>query len=111
MTADQIKQHQLTRGVTSQYGRMYQEAADSVHEHLLRQVEIEPVGELEDREPRNFTVLCDSTWGQLTPRVEHLACFAGGMFALGGKLLDRADDANASASVSSPCALDAELRC
>lgn len=38
----QIKQHQLLGGAHPQYERMYTEAIDSAHEHLIRNVEVVP---------------------------------------------------------------------
>lgn len=40
----------------------------------------------------------------LQPRVQHLGCFAGGMFALGGKLFDRPDHVEIGEQLARGCA-------
>ena len=51
---------------------MFEEAAEAVEEELVRQSE------------GGLTYLAELSGGSLSSSMEHLACFAGGMFALAG---------------------------
>ncbi|KAK0254084.1 hypothetical protein B0A54_05448 [Friedmanniomyces endolithicus] len=99
------KQHMLLGGLTDQYKEMYIAAADTVSEHLL----FRPMN------PDNLDILLSGalkvsvnmTTGeyinQLVPEGEHLTCFAGGMFALGGKLFDRPEDVEIGRRLTDGC--------
>lgn len=87
-------------GTLPQYSRMYGAAVDSVHEFLIKEIEVEPIdgptlgppGTTPAKNGLVKTVLGDLSYGNFVPRIEHLACFAAGMLALGGKLLGRQKD-------------------
>ncbi|KAK1078804.1 hypothetical protein LTR33_006922, partial [Friedmanniomyces endolithicus] len=99
------KQHMLLNGLTDQYKDMYIAAADTVAKHLL----FRPMN------PDNLDILLSGalkvsvnmTTGeyinQLVPEGEHLTCFAGGMFALGGKLFDRPEDVEIGRRLTDGC--------
>jgi mannosyl-oligosaccharide alpha-1,2-mannosidase len=74
-----IKEHQLLGGQLEQYGRMFGEAVDSARQWLLRPIKTV------DETP--LLVLGLSNGKTFEPKLEHLACFAGGSLALSGKLL------------------------
>jgi len=95
----------LLNGLTDQYKDMYIAAADTVAKHLL----FRPMN------PDNLDILISGalkvsvnmTTGeyinQLVPEGEHLTCFAGGMFALGGKLFDRPEDVEIGRRLTDGC--------
>ncbi|KAK0269498.1 hypothetical protein LTR35_014794 [Friedmanniomyces endolithicus] len=99
------KQHMLLNGLTDQYKDMYIAAADTVAKHLL----FRPMN------PDNLDILLSGalkvsvnmTTGedinQHVPEGEHLTCFAGGMFALGGKLFDRPEDVEIGRRLTDGC--------
>ncbi|KAK0274334.1 hypothetical protein LTR91_006339 [Friedmanniomyces endolithicus] len=99
------KQHMLLGGLTDQYKDMYIAAADTVSKYLL----FRPMN------PDNLDILLSGalkvsinmTTGeyinQLVPEGEHLTCFAGGMFALGGKLFDRPQDIEIGRRLTDGC--------
>lgn len=83
------KQHQLLRGGTSQYKKMYQSAIEPMKKFLL----------FRPMTPTHEDMLMAGTFkafrpdkSELIPQVQHLSCFAGGMFALGAKLFDSPTD-------------------
>ncbi|UPK98870.1 hypothetical protein LCI18_009805 [Fusarium solani-melongenae] len=77
-----IKMHALLGGLDRNYERMYRMATKVVADRLLyrpkvpNQDDVLLVGEIHVEGKAEFT-----------PETQHLTCFAGGMFALGGKLL------------------------
>ncbi|KAK1815372.1 hypothetical protein LTR12_010251 [Friedmanniomyces endolithicus] len=99
------KQHMLLNGLTDQYKDMYIAAADTVAKHLL----------FRPMDPDNLDILLSGalkvsvnmTTGeyinQHVPEGEHLTCFAGGMFALGGKLFDRPEDVEIGRRLTDGC--------
>ncbi|KAK4048047.1 hypothetical protein OIO90_005948 [Microbotryomycetes sp. JL221] len=89
-----IKMHQLLGGASEQYARMYKEAMDSALSVLVHPINVVPglqdavtFADLHFREAHGGDL---KTWLEL--RLDHLTAFAGGMLALGSKLLDRASD-------------------
>ncbi|KAK0895036.1 hypothetical protein LTR91_011095 [Friedmanniomyces endolithicus] len=99
------KQHMLLNGLTDQYKDMYIAAADTVANHLL----FRPMN------PDNLDILLSGALkvsvnmttseyiNQLVPEGDHLTCFAGGMFALGGKLFDRPQDVEIGRRLTDGC--------
>jgi len=83
---DVEQQHILLSGATNQYRKLFSNAATAIKEHLLFRPAI-----LHDEDvlvPGDFNYN-----GQLSlskqkrdPRVQHLSCFSGGMFALSAKV-------------------------
>lgn len=78
------KMHALLGGVDDTYSRLYTAAIGVVEKHMLFRPML-PAGEdvlfVGDVQVRKSGV-------ELTAEGQHLTCFAGGMFALGGRLLD-----------------------
>lgn len=84
-----IKEHMLLGGLTNQYKDLYEHSIDAAKEHLF----FRPLN------PDNQDILISgsarkSAMGsvKLDPEGQHLACFAGGMVALGAQALGRNDD-------------------
>ncbi|KAF4976240.1 hypothetical protein FZEAL_7062 [Fusarium zealandicum] len=77
------KMHALVGGLDGNYEQMYRTATDVIIKHLLyrpmlpNQEDILFAGDVHVNEQIEFV-----------PESQHLTCFVGGMFALGGKLLD-----------------------
>ncbi|KAG5980105.1 hypothetical protein E4U55_004378, partial [Claviceps digitariae] len=79
------KMHALLGGVDPTYERLYRTAMDTVTQKLL----FRPM--LPDEQDILFTGNWHAGVGtsrHLVPETQHLTCFAGGMFGLGGRLLD-----------------------
>ncbi|TKA75281.1 hypothetical protein B0A55_05079 [Friedmanniomyces simplex] len=99
------KQHMLLGGLIDQYKNMYIASADTVINNLL----------FRPMTPANLDILLsgalkvsiNTTTGEyihhLIPEGEHLTCFAGGMFALGGKLFDRPEDVEIGRRLTDGC--------
>jgi mannosyl-oligosaccharide alpha-1,2-mannosidase len=72
---------------------MYTNSIDSALEHrLLRDITVVPGR-------KDLMVLGMIDNGHWSADLEHLTCFAGGMLALGGKLLNRKKDFDAGTKV------------
>ena len=54
-------------------------------------------------EQNKLTYLADLQYGQLKHKMDHLACFAGGMLALGGHLMDRPEDIQLGVQLTTTC--------
>ncbi|GAA5861315.1 hypothetical protein JCM3774_000206 [Rhodotorula dairenensis] len=91
-----IKQAHLTSMSHEQYSRMYREAMDAILEHLVRPLEVIPGR-------HDLTLLGTKNWGGWQAELQHLACFAGGMFGLGAKLLRRPSDLDVAINVTNAC--------
>lgn len=93
-----IKEHQLLGGSTKQYARMYGDAINSAIVHLFKEVDVVP-------KAPSLAVCAESFGlGRYWAKVEHLGCFAGGMLALGSKLLtSRHDDLNIARRFTETC--------
>jgi mannosyl-oligosaccharide alpha-1,2-mannosidase len=78
------KMHALMGGIDPTYEILYRASADAVMENLL----FRPM--VPENEDILFLgdVLINNKEKQLISESQHLTCFAGGMFALGGRLLD-----------------------
>jgi mannosyl-oligosaccharide alpha-1,2-mannosidase len=78
------KMHVLLGGREPIYGTMYNHAAEAIKDKLL----LRPMTFNGEDILFSGTVWVDDHGHRLNPEGQHLACFAGGMFGLGGKLLD-----------------------
>lgn len=83
------KEYQLLGGGTEQYKRLYQNAVGPMKESIL----------FKPMTPNNEDILMAGTLKvfrpgrkEFIPETQHLACFAGGMFAAGAKLFESSDD-------------------
>lgn len=96
------KQHQLLKGATEQYRNLYQNASGPIKELVL----------FKPRTPDNDDILLAGTLkaygvghavNELQPQMQHLACFAGGMFALGARLFSVATDLDVARKLVHGC--------
>jgi mannosyl-oligosaccharide alpha-1,2-mannosidase len=79
------KMHVLLGGLDPTYEKMHTKAMATAAKHLL----FRPM--VPDDAPDVLfpgTVLSNGRIVELAPEIQHLGCFAGGMFALGGRLFD-----------------------
>ncbi|EXJ84764.1 mannosyl-oligosaccharide alpha-1,2-mannosidase [Capronia epimyces CBS 606.96] len=94
------KQHQLLRGATEQYKKLYQNAMGPVKKSIL----------FKPMTPQNEDILMAGTLKAFTPgqvqfepQMQHLACFAGGMFALGARLFGPSADLDVAQKLVRGC--------
>jgi len=99
------KMYSLLGGLDQTYKKMYLKAMATVKKHLL----FHPM--LPDTYPETSpdilfpgTVLSNGRIIDLVPEVQHLGCFAGGMFALGAKLFHQDEDLKTAEQLSRGCA-------
>nr|POE48875.1 putative endoplasmic reticulum mannosidase mnl2 [Quercus suber] len=99
------KQYMLLGGAVEQYRSMYLASAEAEIEKLL----FRPMTP-DDRDILISGVLVtdikaanESMTEQLLPSGEHLTCFAGGMFAMGGKLFNRPQDVEIGRKLTEGC--------
>ncbi|CRK31469.1 hypothetical protein BN1708_005471, partial [Verticillium longisporum] len=96
------KMYALLGGRDPVYADMYAHAASTTRDHLL----FRPMTPDSD----DILLLGSAIVDQLTSTVahvaemEHLTCFAGGMFALAGRLFERPDDVDVGAKLARGCA-------
>ncbi|SGZ30687.1 BQ5605_C049g12431 [Microbotryum silenes-dioicae] len=82
-------------GPDAQYARMYREVIDSAYEYLIRAVDVLPGQD-------HLTNIGEFN-AELRPTLQHLSCFAGGMLAVGGKLLARPKDVETGKEYTETC--------
>ncbi|KAK3642088.1 hypothetical protein LTR56_010959 [Elasticomyces elasticus] len=99
------KMHMLLGGLEAQYEAMYIASAEAVKRDIL----------FRPMTPDNRDILIsgtlrvavNATTGEyiktLVPEGEHLTCFAGGMFALAGKIFDRPEDVDIGRKLTDGC--------
>lgn len=99
------KMHALLGGLEPTYEKLHTKAMTAAKKHLL----IQPM--LPDLSPAATpdilflgNVLSNGIASKLQPEVQHLGCFAGGMFALGGRLFGREDDVRIGERLARGCA-------
>jgi mannosyl-oligosaccharide alpha-1,2-mannosidase len=96
-----VKTHQLLNGESDQYSEMYLRAVEPIKQHLL----FKPMTE------SNADVLLSgsmktyyrNTQFEFAPQMQHLSCFAGGMFALGSKTFSRPEDLETARKLVDGC--------
>ncbi|WPH04272.1 putative endoplasmic reticulum mannosidase mnl2 [Acrodontium crateriforme] len=99
------KQYLLLGGLVDQYRTMYLASADAEIEKLLyrpmtpENLDILIAGELQTTV--NFTT--DEINEKFIAKGEHLTCFTGGMFAMGGKLFNRPGDVEIGRKLTEGC--------
>ncbi|KAI9846397.1 MAG: hypothetical protein M1837_003988 [Sclerophora amabilis] len=94
------KEHALLGSSTDQYRRLYEGSIDVVKEHLF----FRPM----NKENRNVLLSGEVKIGyngfpNLSPRTQHLTCFAGGMVGLGAKLFERPDELDTARKLVDGC--------
>ncbi|KAK5716557.1 hypothetical protein LTR15_009448 [Elasticomyces elasticus] len=99
------KMHLLLGGLGAQYEAMYIASAEAVKRDIL----FRPMT-VDDRDiliSGTLRVAINATTGEfiktLVPEGEHLTCFAGGMFALAGKIFDRPEDVEIGRKLTDGC--------
>ncbi|KAL1836716.1 hypothetical protein VTJ49DRAFT_4742 [Mycothermus thermophilus] len=106
------KTHLLFDGRDPAYERMYTKAVDTATKYLLFRPMPPPSDEGDDIPDILFSGTIDVASGgedgkrnvMLIPEIQHLGCFAGGMFALGGKLFGRPEDVVTGERLARGCA-------
>ncbi|KAI8145813.1 glycoside hydrolase [Fennellomyces sp. T-0311] len=78
-----LKEYILTDGSIPQYGHLYLQSIDNMKRYMLRQ--LPNTGFL-------FLPPYDTRTGQSKNFMDHLACFAPGMLAMGAQIFDRPED-------------------
>lgn len=71
---------------------LYLNAVDGAMKHLIQR-----------SKPNNLTYLAQHEYGQIVHQMGHLTCFAGGLFALGGKYLGLEEHLTLGAELTSTC--------
>ncbi len=94
------KMYSLLGGQEAIYKKMYMDAMDAVGKHLL----FRPM--LPDNNDILFSGTATVSKGIVTlnPEGQHLSCFAGGMFILGGKLFSRQEHLDIGTKLTRGCA-------
>ena len=99
------KMHLLLSGRAAQYKSLYLSSVATIKEHLL----------FRPMTPDNADILVSgavkatinhtsqAVVRELVPENEHLTCFAGGMFALGGKLFNKPEDVEIGKKLTEGC--------
>lgn len=94
-----VKEHQLLGGRLAQYPRMYGDAMDSALQYLIKDIRTVPHADF-------LAVVSETVTPDTQPglKLEHLGCFAGGMMALGSRLLpERHTDLNVARRLTESC--------
>ncbi|KAF2018514.1 glycoside hydrolase family 47 protein [Aaosphaeria arxii CBS 175.79] len=93
------KTYALLGGVEPLYQAMYEQATDAAVKHLVfrpmtpEDADILAVGSIQT----------EGSSTTLNPELQHLGCFAGGMFALGGKLFDKVEHVTIGRKLANGC--------
>ncbi|KAF4556221.1 putative glycosyl hydrolase family 47 protein 2 [Elsinoe fawcettii] len=98
------KQYLLLGGLEKKYQELYERSIDVATKYLL----------FRPQTPENHDILLPGDWdawkeqsgeinGTLSAESGHLACFAGGMYALGAKIFDRPNDLKIAAKLTQGC--------
>ncbi|KAK4044468.1 glycoside hydrolase [Parachaetomium inaequale] len=83
------KMHALLGGLDSTYQKLHAKAMATAKKHLLFRPMLPPPDDPSSPPPDILfpgTVLSNGRIVERAPEIQHLGCFAGGMFALGGRL-------------------------
>lgn len=101
------KMYALLGGLEPKYERLYRGAAEAVTEHLLFRPMLPPAVGAQDVLFSGTVEVETNEKGQantvLDPESQHLTCFAGGMFGLGGKLFRKDRDVNIGERLTRGC--------
>ncbi|KKY17128.1 putative class i alpha-mannosidase [Diplodia seriata] len=100
------KQHALLGGATPQYRKLFETAAAPMKQHLFYTPTIP--GDNDNNNNHQILMPGDVSTDEASgvhrdPRNQHLSCFAGGMFALAGKLFDDPDDVDVGRRLTEGC--------
>ncbi|KAL7799078.1 seven-hairpin glycosidase [Trichoderma ceciliae] len=94
-----VKMHPLLGGLDPEYPEMAIKALDTARDKLLYR----PMTPKDDNILMAGNALVDHGNIQLIAEMQHLTCFAGGMYALAGKLFTRDDYVDLGSRLSSGC--------
>lgn len=101
-----IKMYRLVNAQLSQYAKHYVKAVDSMKEYLTIEIpsNIDTFADITiSGEVTSLTIGQHDNEDAILPKWEHLACFSGGMVALGSKLLNRPEDLNIASNLTAGC--------
>ncbi|GAK66019.1 seven-hairpin glycosidase [Moesziomyces antarcticus] len=91
-----IKEHQLLGGRLEQYSRMYSDAIEGAKKLLISRIDTVPGVSL--------MTIGELSGSRYTAKLEHLACFSGGMLGLGSRIMtERADDIDLAKGITGTC--------
>ncbi|KAJ9473897.1 putative Endoplasmic reticulum mannosyl-oligosaccharide 1,2-alpha-mannosidase (putative) [Pseudozyma hubeiensis] len=91
-----IKEHQLLGGRLQQYSRMYSAAIEGAKKLLISRVDTVPGVSL--------MTVGEISGSKYIAKLEHLACFSGGMLGLGSRLMaERRDDIELANGITGTC--------
>ncbi|KAK5987293.1 Mannosyl-oligosaccharide alpha-1,2-mannosidase [Cladobotryum mycophilum] len=93
------KMHALLGGLDPQYEEMTSKSLETIRDTLL----FRPMTPKDDNILLSGNVVVIGAIKELTPEMNHLTCFAGGMYALAGKLLDRKDFLDLGSRLTAGC--------
>lgn len=100
------KEHMLLGGINEQYGKMYKKAMATTRKHLLFQPMVKDGRDLRFIAsaiiPKGLAEQDREAWSYAYEG-SHLACFAGGMFALGAKLFEIDGDMDIASKLADGC--------
>jgi mannosyl-oligosaccharide alpha-1,2-mannosidase len=98
------KMHMLLGGRDADYNEMTTRSLDAIRDHLLFRPMTPGVDEgTVDILLAGVAVMRKSNKLELVPDMQHLACFAGGMYGLAGRLLDREDYVDVARRFTNGC--------
>ena len=103
------KQHILLGGLVDKYRTMYLDSAAVMIQNLLfkpmlpDERDILISGNLKMQPNYSSPEHARTYFSKLTPELEHLSCFAGGMFAMGGVLFDEPEHVEIGAKLTDGC--------
>lgn len=96
-----VKAHQLLKGESSQYQNMYLRAVEPIKQQLLFKPMTDSHADI--LFAGTLKMYYRNTQFEFAPQMQHLSCFAGGMFALGSKLFSRPDDLHIAKELVNGC--------
>jgi mannosyl-oligosaccharide alpha-1,2-mannosidase len=94
-----VKMHPLLGGLDPEYPEMAIKTLDTIRDNLLYR----PMTPKDDNILMAGNALVDHGNVELVPEMQHLTCFAGGMYALAGKLFTRDDYLDLGSRLSAGC--------
>ncbi|KAK4229118.1 endoplasmic reticulum mannosyl-oligosaccharide 1,2-alpha-mannosidase [Podospora fimiseda] len=97
------KMYLLLGGLDEEYKRMHLKAVDAASKHVVFRPMV-PDGEKTHDILFSGTVMSNGRTVELLTEVQHLGCFTGGMFALGGKLFEVEEDVKIGERLARGCA-------
>jgi mannosyl-oligosaccharide alpha-1,2-mannosidase len=89
------KQHLLLGDHTKQYQKMYEATIAPIKKHLL----FRPM----TKDGEDILFSGTKNGGSLDAEAQHLTCFVGGMFGIGGKIFDRREDVKTARKLVDGC--------